>query len=63
MDCPPEQDLRPKVMEAIVQGGWILLGMEAVEMSLEDIFLELTTEEYDEDEEDIFVEDEGDVEA
>ena len=63
VDCPPEQDLRPKLMEAIVQGGWILLGMEAVEMSLEDIFLELTTEEYDEDEEDIFVEDEGDVEA
>jgi len=51
VECPPDQDVRPKIMDAIVRGGWILLEMEAVEMSLEDIFLELTTEEYDEDEE------------
>jgi len=45
VEYPPEQDPRSKIMEAIVQGGWGLLSMGAVEMSLEDIFLELTTEE------------------
>jgi hypothetical protein len=50
-------------MEAIVQGGWVLLGMETVEMSLEDIFLELTTEEYDEDEESLSTENEESLSA
>ncbi len=45
VECPPEEDPRPKIMEAVVQSGWILLTMEPLEMSLEDIFLELTTEE------------------
>ncbi len=45
VECPPEQDPRPQIMEAVVQGNWILLSMETMEMSLEDIFLELTTEE------------------
>ena len=48
VECPPEEDPRPKIMEAVVQSGWILLTMEPIEMSLEDIFLELTTEEEDE---------------
>jgi len=46
VECPPDQDLRGDVMQAIVQGGWTLLSMESIEMSLEDIFLELTTEEF-----------------
>jgi len=50
VEYPPEQDPRPKIMEAIVQGGWSLLSMGSVEMSLEDIFLELTTEEEEEEE-------------
>jgi len=29
----------------MVQSGWTLLSMESVEMSLEEIFLQLTTEE------------------
>ncbi len=45
IDCPAEQDPRPQIMEAVVQGGWTLLTMESVEMSLEDIFLQLTTVE------------------
>ena len=45
VECSPDQDPRPQIMEAIVKGGWTLLGMESLEMSLEDIFLELTTEE------------------
>ena len=50
VECPPEQDPRPKIMEAVVKGGWVLLSMELVEMSLEDIFLELTTEDEEEEE-------------
>jgi len=45
IDCPAEQDPRPQINEVVVQGGWTLLTMESVEMSLEDIFLQLTTEE------------------
>ena len=44
-----EHDPRAKIMEAVVQGGWTLLSLESVEMSLEDIFLKLTTEEEIED--------------
>ena len=50
IEYPPEQDPRGKIIEAIVQGGWALLSMGAVEMSLEDIFLELTTEDEEEEE-------------
>ncbi len=49
VECPLEEDPRPKIMEAVVQSGWILLTMELVEMSLEDIFLEVTTEEEEEE--------------
>ncbi|MDP2729511.1 MAG: ATP-binding cassette domain-containing protein [Dehalococcoidales bacterium] len=43
--CPLEQDLRGKITEAIFQSGWTLLSLESVEMSLEDIFIKLTTKE------------------
>lgn len=45
VECSAGQDPRAKIMEAIVQSGWSLLSMESVEMSLEDIFLRLTSEE------------------
>lgn len=45
VECSLEQDPRSKIMETIVQGGWTLLSLESIEMSLEDIFLKLTTEE------------------
>ena len=45
VECSPGEDPRGKIMEAIVHGGWTLLSLESVEMSLEDIFLKLTTEE------------------
>ncbi len=45
IEYPLEQDLRGKITETIVQGGWTLLSLEYVEMSLEDIFLKLTAEE------------------
>ncbi len=44
-----DKDPRSRITEAIVQGGWTLLSLENVEMSLEDIFLKLTTEEEPED--------------
>jgi len=45
VECSVGQDPRGKIMETIVQGGWTLLSLESVEMSLEDIFLKLTTKE------------------
>lgn len=45
VECSAGQDPRGKIMETIVQGGWTLLSMESIEMSLEDIFLKLTAEE------------------
>jgi len=45
VECSTGEDPRGKIMETIVQNGWTLLSLESVEMSLEDIFLKLTTEE------------------
>ncbi len=45
VECSAGQDCRGKIIETIVQGGWTLLSLESIEMSLEDIFLKLTTEE------------------
>ena len=45
IECDPEQDIRAKITETIVQGGWTLLALESIEMSLEDVFLKLTAEE------------------
>ncbi|MEK7353964.1 MAG: ATP-binding cassette domain-containing protein [Chloroflexota bacterium] len=45
IECAAGQDPRSKISEAIIQSGWTLLSLEAIEMSLEDIFLKLTTEE------------------
>jgi ABC-2 type transport system ATP-binding protein len=39
------QDLRDEISRAIVSNGWRLLSMQLVGMSLEEIFLRLTTEE------------------
>lgn len=45
VEMPPEQDLRGQITEAVMQSGWTLLSLESMEMSLEDIFLKLTTHE------------------
>ena len=45
IEYPANQDLRSKITEAVVKGGWTLLAMESMEMSLEDVFLKLTTDE------------------
>ena len=38
-------DLRDEISRAVVSNGWSLLSMQLTSMSLEDIFLRLTTEE------------------
>lgn len=45
LECQPGSNLREKLASMIVQQGWGLLGLQAITMSLEDIFLELTTRE------------------
>ena len=39
------EDLRDEISRSIVSNGWSLLSLQAVGMSLEDIFLRLTTHE------------------
>ena len=36
-------DIRESIAQAVVNKGWGLLELQSVEMSLEEIFLELTT--------------------
>jgi ABC-2 type transport system ATP-binding protein len=43
--CAQGQDCRAAIAAAVVNGGWGLLELRAIEMSLEDIFLKLTSEE------------------
>jgi ABC-2 type transport system ATP-binding protein len=45
VDGEMNRDIRESIAAAVVQGGWGLLEMNSVGMSLEDIFLRLTTEE------------------
>ncbi len=45
VEFPADQEPRDEIVEAMVQNAWTLLAMESVEMSLEDIFLQLTTNE------------------
>jgi ABC-2 type transport system ATP-binding protein len=45
VETAPGQDARPEVARAVVTGGYDLLEMRPVGLSLEDIFLELTREE------------------
>jgi ABC-2 type transport system ATP-binding protein len=45
VEFPADQEPQAKITEVMVQSRWTLLSMESVEMSLEEIFLQLTTEE------------------
>lgn len=40
-----DQEPQAEITEILARSGWTLLAMESVEMSLEDIFLQLTSEE------------------
>ena len=45
VECPVNIDPRGQITETIIKSGWTLLSIESVDMSLEDIFLHLTTKE------------------
>ena len=45
VEAAPGQDLRSQVAAKIVEKGWPLYELRGVSMSLEDIFLELTTDD------------------
>ncbi len=49
VECRAGRDIRPQLAAAVIQRRWDLLELQAIGMSLEDIFLQLTTrEEYEE---------------
>ncbi|MDZ7289106.1 MAG: ATP-binding cassette domain-containing protein [candidate division KSB1 bacterium] len=45
IECAPDRDLRRELAQAVVQNGWGLLELRAKDMTLEEVFLALTTEE------------------
>ena len=45
VEAAPGQDLRSQVAASVVEKGWPLYELRGVSMSLEDIFLELTTDD------------------
>jgi len=45
VDSEKGADIRRNVAAAVVRGGWDLLELRPMRMSLEEIFLSLTTEE------------------
>jgi len=45
VECEKGQDIRDELASAIVSNGYSLLELKSTEMSLEDIFLKLTTKE------------------
>jgi ABC-2 type transport system ATP-binding protein len=45
IEMEPDQDLRPRVAALIVRSGWDLLQLQRQSLTLEDIFVRLTTKE------------------
>ncbi|MGQ9627536.1 MAG: ABC transporter ATP-binding protein [Anaerolineae bacterium] len=44
VECALGKDLRPEIARAVIEGGWSLRELRSVTMSLEEVFLKLTTE-------------------
>ncbi len=51
IEAPVNVDPRAKITETLVRNGWTVLAVETIEMSLEDIFLQLTAREDEAEEE------------
>ena len=49
LEAEPQQDIRRDVARTVVERGWGLLELRPTRMSLEEIFLQLTTEEQPEE--------------
>jgi ABC-2 type transport system ATP-binding protein len=45
VEAAPEFDVRPELARAVLGKGWDLLEMRAIHVSLEDVFIDLVTEE------------------
>jgi ABC-2 type transport system ATP-binding protein len=45
IECEPGRDVRRELAQAVVQNGWGLLELRAKDFTLEEVFLNLTTEE------------------
>jgi ABC-2 type transport system ATP-binding protein len=45
IECEPGRDIRRELAQAVVQNGWGLLELRAKDFTLEEVFLNLTTEE------------------
>jgi ABC-2 type transport system ATP-binding protein len=45
VECPPGKDLRPIIARDLVKAGYDLMELRSIDMSLEDIFIQLTREE------------------
>jgi ABC-2 type transport system ATP-binding protein len=45
VDAEPQRDLRPALSRAVVEKGWDLLELTPIDVSLEDVFIDLVTEE------------------
>ncbi|MSP12740.1 MAG: ATP-binding cassette domain-containing protein [Chloroflexi bacterium] len=52
IECALGDDRRPEIAEAVVRKGWGLLELRPISMSLEEIFLQLTTDQSEAYEED-----------
>ncbi len=49
VDSLPQTDLRPDLARAVLKKGWDLLELRSIHASLEDVFIDLVTEESGED--------------
>lgn len=45
VESAPERDVRPEIARAVVEAGWDLQELTPVDVSLEDVFIDLVTEE------------------
>jgi len=50
IDVTPGGNIRPEIAKAVVNGGWNLMELKAMGMSLEEIYLQLVREEAEEEE-------------
>jgi ABC-2 type transport system ATP-binding protein len=48
VDARPETDVRAALSRAVVEKGWDLLELTSLDVSLEDVFIDLVTEEGEE---------------
>ena len=48
MEANPDKDIRPALARAVMEKGWDLLELRNLQVSLEDVFIDLITEETDE---------------